>query len=87
MTQPAEDRPRDWIEALARLRDARTPCALVVVTRLVGSGPREPGARMVVAEGRPVHGTIGEECVTSSGWFQGCDGRRKEVHAAAKGRY
>ena len=59
MTQPAEDRPRDWIEALARLRDARTPCALVVVTRLVGSGPREPGARMVVAEGRPVHGTIG----------------------------
>ncbi len=37
-----------------------------------------------------VHGTIGEEWVTSSGWFQGCDARRKEVHAcyaAAKGQY
>jgi xanthine dehydrogenase accessory factor len=59
MAETAHDRPRDWIDALSRLRDARTPCALVVVAGLVGSGPREPGARMVVAGGRPVHGTIG----------------------------
>lgn len=59
MQPEPHDRPRDWIEALSRLRDARTPCALVVVTALAGSGPREPGARMVVAGGRPVHGTIG----------------------------
>jgi xanthine dehydrogenase accessory factor len=53
------DRPQDWIEALAALRARREPCALVVVTGVKGSGPREGGARMVVAGGRLVCGTIG----------------------------
>jgi xanthine dehydrogenase accessory factor len=53
------EHPQDWIEALAALRARREPCALVVVTGLEGSGPREGGARMVVAGGRLVCGTIG----------------------------
>ncbi len=32
---------------------------LVVVTHVKGSAPREPGARMIVARGELVHGTIG----------------------------
>ena len=32
---------------------------LVVVTSVKGSVPREPGARMIVAAGDLVHGTIG----------------------------
>ena len=53
-----------WIETLAELRSERRPCAMVVVTGVRGSGPREPGARMVVAldaRGRAelVSGTIG----------------------------
>jgi len=60
-----EDAPGAWIEVLAELRAARRPSALVVVTQVRGSGPREPGARMVVARaerGREVElawGTIG----------------------------
>jgi len=58
------NRPQDWIEKLAELRAARRPCALVVVTDVRGSGPRESGARMVVGlgkAGRPelIIGTIG----------------------------
>lgn len=49
----------DWIGELARLRAARKPCAMVVVTGVRGSAPREVGARMIVAEGRIVWGTIG----------------------------
>ena len=53
-----------WIETLNRLRAAERPCAMVVVTELTGSGPREPGARMIVAlraEGgvELIEGTIG----------------------------
>ncbi|MFM7280270.1 MAG: XdhC family protein, partial [Planctomycetia bacterium] len=53
-----------WIETLNRLRAAERPCAMVVVTELAGSGPREPGARMIVAlrsEGgvELIEGTIG----------------------------
>lgn len=53
-----------WIETLNRLQAAERPCAMVVVTELSGSGPREPGARMIVAL-RPgggvelIEGTIG----------------------------
>jgi xanthine dehydrogenase accessory factor len=50
---------QDWIEALGALRDARRPCVLVVVTEVKGSTPREPGARMIVAEGRLAFGTVG----------------------------
>lgn len=53
------DHPQDWIEALAALRNRREPCALVVVTELEGSGPRDPGARMIVSGGRLSFGTIG----------------------------
>jgi len=48
-----------WIETLAELKARGTPCALVVVTGVKGSTPREVGARMVVAEGRVVRGTVG----------------------------
>src|SRR5258706_12513348 len=56
--------PQDWIEKLSELRAARRACAMVVVTDLAGSGPREAGARMLVAlgsSGAPelAHGTIG----------------------------
>jgi len=58
------DRPQEWIEKLSELHAQRRPCALVVVTEVKGSGPRESGARMIVGLGagsRPelVFGTIG----------------------------
>jgi len=48
-----------WIDVLAAHRRGGTPCALVTVTAVVGSAPREPGARMLVAYGRLAWGTIG----------------------------
>jgi len=48
-----------WIETLNDLRAAHLPCAMVVVTGVRGSAPREPGARMIVADGKLVWGTIG----------------------------
>lgn len=51
--------PRDWIDALNALRARGEPCALVVVTAVAGSGPREPGARMIVSGGKLAFGTIG----------------------------
>lgn len=60
MDQPAHHRDQhDWIAALAALREARTPCALVTVTAVVGSAPRDPGTRMLLTEDRLVFGTIG----------------------------
>ncbi|MCB9915538.1 MAG: xanthine dehydrogenase accessory protein XdhC [Planctomycetes bacterium] len=50
---------RAWFEVLAELRAAGTPCAVVVVTEVKGSTPREVGARLVVAGGELVWGTIG----------------------------
>ena len=53
----------NWIARLAELRAAGEPCALVVVTGVKGSAPREVGARMVVrgdgGEGVLDFGTIG----------------------------
>lgn len=49
----------EWIEALASMRAAGRPCALVTVTGVRGSAPREVGARMIVSEGRLAWGTIG----------------------------
>jgi xanthine dehydrogenase accessory factor len=48
-----------WIDALGELREREEPCVLVVVTGVKGSAPREPGARILVARGDLVHGTIG----------------------------
>jgi len=48
-----------WLEELSRLRASGTPCAVVVVTGVKGSAPREVGARMVVAAGRLAWGSIG----------------------------
>ena len=48
-----------WIDALSELKQAGTACAVVVVTAVRGSAPREPGARMIVAGGRLAWGTIG----------------------------
>src|SRR5262245_31938574 len=53
------DHPQAWIEKLSELRNKGRPCALVVVTDVEGSGPRESGARMLVANGDIVWGTIG----------------------------
>ncbi|MBL8858844.1 MAG: xanthine dehydrogenase accessory protein XdhC [Planctomycetes bacterium] len=53
------ERPQDWIEHLSQLRAERRACALVVVTGVKGSGPREPGARMIVSGGQLAFGTIG----------------------------
>ena len=48
-----------WIETLSELRAASRPCALVTVTATKGSTPREPGARMIVTDGRLFWGTVG----------------------------
>ncbi|MCB9903043.1 MAG: xanthine dehydrogenase accessory protein XdhC [Planctomycetes bacterium] len=53
------DTSQTWIEELSALREAGTPCAVVVVTGSKGSVPREAGARMIVAGGDLVWGTIG----------------------------
>jgi len=48
-----------WLDELGELRASETPCVMVVVTAVKGSAPREPGARMLVAGGELVWGTIG----------------------------
>ncbi|MFT5288556.1 MAG: xanthine dehydrogenase accessory factor [Planctomycetota bacterium] len=53
------DPSQAWIETLADLRERSVACALVVVTGVKGSAPRELGARMIVAEGGLAWGTIG----------------------------
>jgi xanthine dehydrogenase accessory factor len=45
------DHPQAWIEKLSELHAQGRPCAVVVVTGVRGSGPREAGARMIVALG------------------------------------
>ncbi len=53
------DSKTTWFEALSSLRDRSQPCAVVVVTSVSGSAPRETGARLIVADGELVWGTIG----------------------------
>jgi xanthine dehydrogenase accessory factor len=53
------DGPPNWIDVLAEHQRIRRPCAMVVVTGVRGSAPREVGARMIVADGRIAWGTIG----------------------------
>ena len=48
----------DWQDGVAELRHNRTPAVLVSVDSIVGSTPREPGARMIVTASG-LYGTIG----------------------------
>ena len=48
----------DWQQAVAKLRQQQTPAVLVSVDSIIGSTPREPGARMIVT-GQHLYGTIG----------------------------
>jgi xanthine dehydrogenase accessory factor len=48
----------DWQQAVAKLRQQQIPAVLVSVDSIVGSTPREPGARMIVT-GQHLYGTIG----------------------------
>jgi xanthine dehydrogenase accessory factor len=48
----------DWQQAVASLRQRQTSAVLVSVDSIVGSTPREPGARMIVTADR-IYGTIG----------------------------
>lgn len=48
-----------WFEALSNLHAEGKPCAVVVVTEVSGSAPRESGARLIVSGGELVWGTIG----------------------------
>ena len=47
-----------WKQSVARLRQEQIPAVLVSVDSIVGSTPREPGARMIVTEEK-LYGTIG----------------------------
>jgi len=47
-----------WQQTVAALREQRTPAVLVSVDSIVGSTPREPGARMIVTA-QQLYGTIG----------------------------
>lgn len=47
-----------WREAVATLRRQQTPAVLVSVDSIVGSTPREAGARMIVTAAQ-IHGSIG----------------------------
>lgn len=48
----------DWLDALQRLRDARTPAVVVTLAMVRGHAPRNGGAKMVIAPA-DVFGTIG----------------------------
>ncbi len=49
---------KNWRDTIARLRAQATPAVLVSVDSIVGSTPREAGAKMIVTAGR-LYGTIG----------------------------
>ena len=48
----------DWLEALQRLRDARTPAVIVTMAMVRGHAPRNGGAKMVVSPDG-LFGTVG----------------------------
>ncbi len=48
-----------WIEKLHELSAADTPVAVVTVTKIIGSAPRETGAKMIVGREGRLFGTIG----------------------------
>ncbi len=82
------ERAQDWIETLSDLRAQGKPCAMVVVTEVKGSGPREAGARMIVSPapgGRMelVFGTIGGGNLEQQA-IEHCRGLLDEKHAASE---
>ena len=69
----------DWQQTVAALRQQQTPAVLVSVDSIVGSTPREPGARMIVTE-QCVYGTIGGGNLE----FQACRIARNQIAQGAE---
>lgn len=67
-----------WRQAVASLRQLRTAAVLVSVDSIVGSTPREAGARMIVTSER-IFGTIGGGNLE----FQACQIARDRLDSAA----
>ena len=58
MNQPRSAAISAWQQVVTELRQQQTPAVLVSVDSIVGSTPREPGARMIVTA-HHLYGTIG----------------------------
>ena len=48
----------DWLKTLRRLQQQNIPAVMVTVASIIGSTPREPGAKMIVTS-QQIYGTIG----------------------------
>ena len=68
-----------WQQAVAKLREQQTAAVLVSVDSIVGSTPREPGARMIVTAQR-LYGTIGGGNLE----YQACRIARKQLERGAE---
>ncbi len=68
----------DWQQAVVSLRQRQAPAVLVSVDSIVGSTPREPGARMIVTADR-IYGTIGGGNLE----FQACRIARNQLEQGA----
>ena len=69
----------EWHQAVATLRQQQTPAALVSVDSIVGSTPREAGARMIVTAAGII-GTIGGGNLE----FQACQIARNQLQQGAQ---
>lgn len=69
-----------WRQAVERLRRAQIPVMLVSVDSIIGSTPREPGAKMLVTADR-LYGTIGGGNLE----FQACRIARDQLELGAAG--
>lgn len=69
-----------WRQTIERLRRAQTPVMLVSVDSIIGSTPREPGAKMLVTADR-LYGTIGGGNLE----FQACRIARDQLELGADG--
>ena len=56
-----------WQHRISELRSAKTPAVLVSVDSIVGSTPREAGAKMIVTATR-LYGTIGGGNLEYQAW-------------------
>ncbi len=70
----------DWPEVIERLRGEQTPAMLVSVESIVGSTPRESGAKMLVTAGSQ-YGTIGGGNLE----YQACQIARDQLELGADG--
>jgi xanthine dehydrogenase accessory factor len=68
----------DWQDKVAELRASKTPAVLVSVDSIVGSTPREPGAKMIVTSDQ-LYGTIGGGNLE----FQACRIARNQLERGA----